>query len=61
MARDRLLERISIEPQVSFGKPCVRGQRVCFPTFVIGEEMFWEDDRLVKTPWNVTEYTPVLV
>jgi len=28
MARDRLLERISIEPHVCFGKPCIRGHRI---------------------------------
>ncbi len=28
MARDRLLERISIDPHVCFGKPCVRGHRI---------------------------------
>ena len=26
--RDKLLERISIDPQVCFGKPCIRGTRV---------------------------------
>ncbi len=28
MERDRLLERISIDPQVCFGKPCLRGTRI---------------------------------
>lgn len=28
MERDRLLERISIDPQVCFGKPCIRGSRI---------------------------------
>lgn len=26
--RDRLLKRISIDPRVCFGKPCIRGTRV---------------------------------
>lgn len=28
MSRDELLERISIDPAVCFGRPCVRGTRV---------------------------------
>ena len=28
MKRDRLLERISIDPRVCFGKPCIRGTRI---------------------------------
>lgn len=28
MERDSLLERISIDPQVCFGKPCIRGTRI---------------------------------
>jgi len=27
-ARDSLLERITIDPDVRFGKPCVRGHRI---------------------------------
>jgi uncharacterized protein (DUF433 family) len=26
--RDELLQRISIDPQVCFGKPCIRGTRI---------------------------------
>lgn len=26
--RDELLKRISIDPQVCFGKPCIRGTRI---------------------------------
>jgi uncharacterized protein (DUF433 family) len=28
MAREELLARISIDPKVCFGKPCIRGHRV---------------------------------
>jgi uncharacterized protein (DUF433 family) len=28
MTRDELLSRISIDPNVCFGKPCVRGHRI---------------------------------
>lgn len=28
MERDRLLERISIDPGVCFGRPCIRGSRI---------------------------------
>ncbi|RPJ19793.1 MAG: DUF433 domain-containing protein [Desulfobacteraceae bacterium] len=28
MTRDELLSRISIDPQVCFGKPCIRGRRI---------------------------------
>lgn len=28
MERDELLERISIDPRVCFGKPCIRGHRI---------------------------------
>jgi len=28
MNRDQLLERIAIDPNVCFGKPCVRGHRI---------------------------------
>jgi len=28
MDREKLMERISIDPEVCFGKPCVRGRRV---------------------------------
>jgi uncharacterized protein (DUF433 family) len=28
MTRDELLSRISIDPQVCFGKPCIRGHRI---------------------------------
>jgi uncharacterized protein (DUF433 family) len=28
MTRDELLKRISINPKVCFGKPCIRGRRI---------------------------------
>ena len=28
MKRDELLQRISIDPNICFGKPCVRGHRI---------------------------------
>lgn len=28
MTRDQLLSRISIDPKVCFGKPCIRGHRI---------------------------------
>ena len=28
MGRSELLERISVDPQVCFGKPCIRGHRI---------------------------------
>jgi len=28
MTREQLLERISINPSVCFGKPCIRGRRI---------------------------------
>lgn len=28
MTRDELLSRISIDPNVCFGKPCIRGHRI---------------------------------
>jgi uncharacterized protein (DUF433 family) len=28
MTREELLSRISIDPQVCFGKPCIRGHRI---------------------------------
>jgi uncharacterized protein (DUF433 family) len=28
MTRDELLQRISVDPAVCFGKPCVRGHRI---------------------------------
>jgi uncharacterized protein (DUF433 family) len=28
MTREQLLSRISIDPQVCFGKPCIRGHRI---------------------------------
>ena len=28
MSREELLERITINPQVCFGKPCIRGHRI---------------------------------
>ncbi len=28
MERDELLKRISVDPEVCFGKPCVRGHRI---------------------------------
>lgn len=28
MNRDELLERISIDPAICFGKPCIRGHRI---------------------------------
>jgi uncharacterized protein (DUF433 family) len=28
MNREKLMERISIDPEVCFGKPCVRGRRI---------------------------------
>lgn len=28
MSRDELLSRISIDPQVCFGKPCIKGHRI---------------------------------
>ncbi|MFQ5668210.1 MAG: DUF433 domain-containing protein [Candidatus Binatia bacterium] len=29
MKRDELLQRISIDPNICFGKPCIRGHRIC--------------------------------
>ena len=29
MEREDLLKRISIDPRVFFGKPCIRGTRIC--------------------------------
>ena len=28
MSREELLERISIDPDICFGKPCIRGHRI---------------------------------
>ncbi len=28
MRREELLERISIDPEICFGKPCIRGHRI---------------------------------
>lgn len=28
MTREELLERISIDPKICFGKPCIRGRRI---------------------------------
>lgn len=28
MSKDRLLERIAIDPDVCFGKPCIKGTRI---------------------------------
>lgn len=28
MEREKLLERISVDPRVCFGKPCIRGTRI---------------------------------
>jgi uncharacterized protein (DUF433 family) len=28
MSREKLLERISINPNICFGKPCIRGHRI---------------------------------
>ena len=28
MSREKLLERISINPDICFGKPCIRGHRI---------------------------------
>jgi uncharacterized protein (DUF433 family) len=28
MTREKLLERISIDPRICFGKPCIRGTRI---------------------------------
>ena len=28
MSREELLERISIDPEICFGKPCIRGHRI---------------------------------
>lgn len=28
MEREKLLERISVDPRICFGKPCIRGHRI---------------------------------
>jgi len=28
MTREQLLDRISVDPQICFGKPCIRGTRI---------------------------------
>jgi uncharacterized protein (DUF433 family) len=49
MERKRLLERISIDPKVCFGRPCIRGTRIWvtlivdnLATGVTEEELFEE-------------------
>ena len=34
MDRETLLKRISIDPRVCFGKPCIRGTRICVSLIV---------------------------
>ena len=34
MDREALLRRISVDPNVCFGKPCIRGTRICVSTVV---------------------------
>ena len=34
MTRDDLLQRISIDPNICFGKPCIRGTRIWVPLII---------------------------
>lgn len=35
MEREKLLERVSVDPRICFGKPCIRGHRI-WVSFILG-------------------------
>ena len=51
MRREELLQRISVNPNVCFGKPCIRGTRI-WVSLIVGNlsEGISEDEILVAYP-----------
>lgn len=56
MQREELLKRISVDPNVCFGKPCIRGTRIWVSLIVDNlAEGVSEDDLLEAYPGIVRE------
>lgn len=45
MANDDLLSRISIDPNIGFGKPCIRGHRIWVPLILDSLRSTFEERR----------------
>jgi uncharacterized protein (DUF433 family) len=48
MTRDELLARISIDPNVCFGKPCIRGHRIWVSLVLDLLASGWPNDQVVQ-------------
>jgi uncharacterized protein (DUF433 family) len=54
MTRDQLLSRISIDPRVCFGKPCVKGRRIWVSLVLDWLAAGWTNEQ-IKEEYELTE------
>ncbi len=55
MTRDELLKRISIQPDVCFGKPCIRGHRIWVSPVLDLLASGWSFQQVVDNYPGITE------
>lgn len=54
MTREELLSRISIDPKVCFGKPCIKGRRIWVSLVLDWLASGWTIDR-IKEDYDLTD------
>ena len=55
MTRDELLSRISIDPSICFGKPCIKGHRIWVSLVLDLLASGWSFHQLVENYPGITE------
>jgi uncharacterized protein (DUF433 family) len=54
MTRDELLSRISIDPKVCFGKPCIKGRRIWVSLVLDWLAAGWTNEE-IKQEYDLTD------
>jgi len=52
MENEQLLKRISVDPTVCLGKPCIRGTRIWVSLIVDNLAAGVSDDEILKVKWS---------
>lgn len=55
MTRDELLDRISINPNICFGKPCIKGHRIWVSLVLDLLASGWSSEQLLNNYPGITE------